>query len=152
MLAQGGDVARLVPRDVQGDSRRRTGEAVHHGRVVELLLERARLASAGKAPEARAPGAEAPRRHCDLEATHRVDGCIDAHTAAVQLLGERGVVALVVPKCVGRRCVDEVVEENVHGSGCAQRRPRANALQLHVDVAQRVASRQLRGERRLGPP
>lgn len=94
-LPQLAGVGRLVPRDVQRHAGRAAGEPVDDGRVVQLLEHVARLAGPGEAAEARAAGAERPRRERDLEAPHRVDERVDAHAAALEALAERGEVACV---------------------------------------------------------
>ena len=57
----------LVPRDVQRDRRRRAGQPLDDGAVVELVEDVARLARPGEAREAGAAGADAPGGHGDAE-------------------------------------------------------------------------------------
>ena len=59
--------ARLVPRDVQRDARRDPDQRLDDAAVVQLLEQRPRLARTGEAREARAAGADAPRRDGDAE-------------------------------------------------------------------------------------
>src|SRR5829696_2341526 len=91
------DVVELVPRDVEGQSRRAGGQTVHEGGVLHLLAERVRLASAGEPAEASPSSRERPRRERDLEAVHRGDQLFRVAPRTLQASSELGEVALVVP-------------------------------------------------------
>ena len=65
--------SRLVPRHVQADRPVRAGQRVERGDVVELLLDRARLAAAGKRPKRVPPVPSAHEGAATLKRAHLVD-------------------------------------------------------------------------------
>jgi hypothetical protein len=81
-----------VPRNVQRDGRRHADEAVDDGAVVDLLVDRLRLATAGKAPEAGAAGRERPRRQRDAERHGGPRDRLDVDAAPSELRPEVRVV------------------------------------------------------------
>src|SRR5579863_4634291 len=70
--------------------------------IVELVEEAARLAGAGKAGEARAAGADAPRWDGDAERHHRAHQRLDRDSAPAKLARQRLVV-------LGERGLDRAV-------------------------------------------
>ena len=99
--ADGVEVPWLVPGDVQGDAWRRAGELLYEAGVFHLLEQRARLALAGEATEARAAGGEGPRRECDLERLHLRDDRLRRPRSAIEAGGELDEVAFVSAIRVG---------------------------------------------------
>ena len=131
VLAQGRDVVRLVPRHVQADRPVRTGEGVQRRDVVELLLDRPRLAAAGKAAEAGAAGAERPGGSGDAEAPHLLDHALGVDALELEQRRRRreGLFVPVVPVGLERRdrlCVQlHLHTSRLNGGmrrGCPRRR------------------------------
>ena len=105
VLAQGGNVVRLVPGDVETDRPVRTGQCVQRRDVVELFLDPARLPAAGKAAEAGAAGPERPGRGGDAEAPHLLDHTLGVDALELEQRRRRRETTLVtvVPVCLERR-------------------------------------------------
>jgi hypothetical protein len=82
----------LVPGEMQRDGRRRPGQLLDRGAVLELVEHVARLADAGEAGEARAAGADAPARNRDAEAGDRLGDGLDVGAGAPQLAAQRLII------------------------------------------------------------
>src|SRR5688572_26728142 len=93
--------------------------------VVELLVDRARLARAGEAAEAGAAGAHAPGRHGDRERPHLGRDRLGVEPAP----GEPGTQVRVVGREVGREAAVVVGDEGgvdaERGHGAAPQRLKA---------------------------
>ena len=94
-----GRVVVEVPGDVQRDARRRAGQLMDDGAVVELVEDIARLADAGKAGEARAARPNAPARDRDLERGGFCLNLVDLDSAPNKHLADRVVFALQACDC-----------------------------------------------------
>ena len=84
VVDQLGRIVVAVPGDVQRDARRRAGQLMDDGAIVELVEDVARLADAGEAGEARAAGADAPGRHGDREGGGLGLDLVDVDVAAAE--------------------------------------------------------------------
>ena len=94
VVDQFGRIVVAIPGDVQRDARRRAGQLMDDGAIVELVEDVARLADAGEAREARAAGADAPGRHGDRERGGLRLHLVDVDVAAAEHVAERLVFAL----------------------------------------------------------
>src|SRR5690349_16287787 len=96
--APGGELSQVigvvwfVPRDVQRHGGRHSHQLKDGRAIVELLVNVARLARAGKTCEARPARADAPRRHGDAKGLRASDERFDVYVAASQLAREMLVI------------------------------------------------------------
>ncbi len=94
-LALNAPGSRLVPRDMQRNGRRRSGQLMNDGAVVQLVEDAARLAGAGKAGEARATRADAPGGNSHEELLRPLSSSASISTPrASKICAERVVIGL----------------------------------------------------------
>ena len=106
-------VAHFVPGDMRRAGRGGARQLLDGRAILELVEDPARFADAGEAGEARAAGADGPRRRGDGESRDFFGDRLDVQAAPLKLSAERGVVVFERCGALGVLLANETVRYTV---------------------------------------